>query len=100
MPWSLVCSCQGVIKSSLNIFGLHIPYKEMQHDTRCCTFGLFDIYGKIFLSFVKNNALIISVQNVGLFSKPHAVQLKSKLGYELLFFAVQAQAPYWHSSPL
>lgn len=100
MPWSLVCSCQAVIKSSLNIFGLHIPYKEMQHDTRCCTFGLFDIYGKIFLSFVKNNTLIIAVQNVGLFSKPHAVQLKSKLGYELLFFAVQAQAPYWHSSPL
>lgn len=62
--------------SSLNIFGLHIPYKEMQHDTRCCTFGLFDVYGKILLRFVKNTTLIISVQNVGLFSEPHAVQLK------------------------
>lgn len=27
------------------------------------------------LSFVKNTTLIISVQNVGLLSKPHAVQL-------------------------
>lgn len=74
--------------SSLNIFGLQRPYKEMYGDTSCsfsCTFQLFNAYGNIVhFRFVKAINLIISIRKVSL-HKVTRCAVKTKLEYKLMF---------------
>lgn len=92
----------GGYQSSLNILGCRSLIRKCNMYKRCwfsCTFGLFDAYGNSSQFCEKYHSNNISAKCGSSLQAPRCA-VKPKLGYELLFFAIQARAPYWHSSPL